>query len=248
MFEIGNTLREARVRRKLTLQQVEEDTKIRVKYLQAMENEEFEIMPGATYAMGFLRTYSKYLELDPEVIVGEYRSRDVRASEPPEPFGGSSVVGPPRSHRGRNTVLFVAVVCLLALGIFYVLGLRGGEETPSTQPESLGIVSPSASAGAGTEPRATPTSTASAVADELRVTALDDVWIKVRRTGPTGAVLYAGTLSKGTTKRLVGDVLWVRLANPGSVVLRVEGRRLARITDPGPVSYLVKDGQLERQD
>ena len=56
MFEIGNTLREARVRRTITLQQVEEDTKIRVKYVQAMENEDFDVMPGATYVKGFLRT------------------------------------------------------------------------------------------------------------------------------------------------------------------------------------------------
>src|SRR5665647_2137287 len=59
VFEIGNTLREARVRRTLTLQQVEEDTKIRVKYVQAMENEDFDLMPGATYVKGFLRTYSE---------------------------------------------------------------------------------------------------------------------------------------------------------------------------------------------
>ena len=75
MFEIGNTLREARVRRNLTLQQVEEDTKIRVKYVQAMENEDFDVMPGATYVKGFLRTYSEYLGLDPDVILDEYRSR-----------------------------------------------------------------------------------------------------------------------------------------------------------------------------
>ena len=74
MFEIGNTLREARVRRNLTLQQVEEDTKIRVKYVQAMENEDFDIMPGVTYVKGFLRTYSEYLGLDPDVIIDEYRS------------------------------------------------------------------------------------------------------------------------------------------------------------------------------
>ena len=73
MFEIGNTLREARVRRNLTLQQVEEDTKIRVRYVQAMENEDFDVMPGATYVRGFLRTYSEYLSLDPDVIVDEYR-------------------------------------------------------------------------------------------------------------------------------------------------------------------------------
>ena len=80
MFEIGNTLREARVRRTLTLQQVEEDTKIRVKYVQAMENEDFDLMPGATYVKGFLRTYSEYLALDPEVMLDEYRSRGATPS------------------------------------------------------------------------------------------------------------------------------------------------------------------------
>ena len=65
MFEIGTTLREARVRRKLTLQQVEEDTKIRVKYIQAMENEDFDVMPAPAYVKGFLQTYATYLGLDP---------------------------------------------------------------------------------------------------------------------------------------------------------------------------------------
>ena len=75
MFEIGTTLREARVRRKLTLQQVEEDTKIRVKYLQAMENEDFDVMPSPAYVKGFLQTYAAYLGLDPAIILDEYRSR-----------------------------------------------------------------------------------------------------------------------------------------------------------------------------
>ena len=69
MFEIGTTLREARVRRALTLQQVEEDIKIRVKYVQAMENEDWDVMPGVTYVKGFLRTYATYLGLDPDVII-----------------------------------------------------------------------------------------------------------------------------------------------------------------------------------
>ncbi len=123
MFEIGNTLREARVRRNLTLQQVEEDIKIRVKYVQAMENEDWDVMPGVTYVKGFLRTYSTYLGLDPEVIIGEFRSRAIAPSaEHHEPFGGSSVIGKPRGHRGRNTIVIVAIVCLIALAAIYALG------------------------------------------------------------------------------------------------------------------------------
>ncbi|MCJ7491089.1 MAG: helix-turn-helix domain-containing protein, partial [Dehalococcoidia bacterium] len=120
MFEIGTTLREARVRRKLTLQQVEEDTKIRVKYLQAMENEDFDVMPGSTYVKGFLRTYSTYLGIDPRIVLDEYNSRRVPGVEN-EPFGGTSALRP-RTHRGRNTLVFVAVLCLL---------IQDGTEVPA---------------------------------------------------------------------------------------------------------------------
>lgn len=246
MFEIGNTLREARVRRKLTLQQVEEDTKIRVKYVQAMENEEFDEMPGSTYVMGFLRTYSAYLGLDPDVIVGEYRSRGLRSSEPPEPFGGSSIIGPPRSHRGRNTVLVVAVVCLLVLGVIYVLGLSddGGQGTPVTQPEPLGIASPSVSASPSPKPSPTrPT----VVPGELRISAVADSWVEVREAGPTGKTLFSGIIKEGKTRVFIADVLWLRLGSPSNVRLRVEGRRIKTITEPGPIDYLIQDGKLEQQ-
>ena len=158
MFEIGNTLREARVRRNLTLQQVEEDIKIRVKYVQAMENEDWDVMPGVTYVKGFLRTYSTYLGLDPDVIIGEFRSRGMTPSaEHHEPFGGSSVIGKPHSHRGRNTIVIVAIVCLIALAAIYALGLLngdGGNDEPTTKPGALGIGSPSPKASKSPKPTA----------------------------------------------------------------------------------------------
>ena len=244
MFEIGNTLREARVRRNLTLQQVEEDTKIRVKYVLAMENEDFDVMPGATYVKGFLRTYSEYLALDPEVMLDEYRSRGVKTAEIQEPFGGVSMLGAPRSHRGRNTVVFVAVICLLVLGVIWILG-RGSDTPPSTKPGALGITSPSPSVSKPAKPQKT---TTPVVKGELRVSAPDaEIWLEVRRDGSAGAVLFSGTVKKGKTRVFVGDVLWLRLGNPSAVRLRVEGRKIKPMTDAGPVDYILKNGKLERQ-
>ena len=244
MFEIGNTLREARVRRSITLQQVEEDTKIRVKYIQAMENEDFDVMPGATFVKGFLRTYSEYLSLDPEVMLDEYRSRGRTTGEIQEPFGGVSMLGAPRGHRGRNTVVFVAVICLLVLGVIYVIG-RGGDPQPSTKPGALGITSPSPSASKSAKPQKT---AKPVVSGELRITAPDgDSWLEVRKDGATGAVLFSGTVTKGKTRVFVGDVLWLRLGNPSAVRLRVEGRKIKRSDSADPVDYIVKDGKLERQ-
>jgi cytoskeleton protein RodZ len=247
VFEIGNTLRETRVRRKLTLQRVEEDTKIRVKYVQAMESEDFDVMPGATYVKGFLRTYATYLELDPDVIVDEYRSRGLRDRDQQEPFGGSSIIGAPRRHRGRNTVLFVAVVCLLVLGVIYALSLGDGGEggAPTTQPGALGIASPSSSATPSPRPSHT---VAAGVPGELRIKAASDAWVEVRKDGATGDLLFSGTIPAGKTRVFVADVLWLRLGSPPNVRLKVEGRALKTIEKPGPIDYLVENGKLQRQE
>lgn len=252
MFEIGSTLREARVRRNLTLQQVEEDTKIRVKYIQAMENEEFDVMPGPTYIMGFLRSYSSYLGLDPEVIIAEYRSRAASgdALRPPEPFGGVSALGAPRSHRGRNTIVFVAVLCLLVLAVIYVLGLdSGGDDSgPGTSPSALGIspsASPSPSAPTSPSPSPTPT-VRPGLKNVVRVEAArGDCWLQVRRDGPQGVTLFSGTLTKGQAESFKSKVLWLRLGNPPAVRLIVQGKTQKALSGAEPVDLTIQNGKVK---
>ncbi|MFA4965689.1 MAG: RodZ domain-containing protein [Thermoleophilia bacterium] len=246
MFEIGNTLREARVRRNLTLQQVEEDTKIRVKYVQAMENEDFDIMPGAAYVKGFLRTYCTYLGLDPEVIIGEYRSRGALRGENVEPFAGSSIIGKPRSHRGRNTAVFVAVVCLLVLAVIYVLGVRAGDEgTATTKPGALGLTSGSPSPSSPASPSL---SVKERLVDVVRIKAVaGDCWVQVRRDGPEGTQLFTGTLREGERKGFKGRVLWIRLDQPSAVRLVVEGTAVAPFGGAGPVDLLIENGDVKEQ-
>ena len=80
MPEIGETLRETRMRRRIDMTEVEAATKIRAKYLRALENEEWDLLPGPTFVKTFLRTYAEYLELDPRLLVEEYRQRYERPS------------------------------------------------------------------------------------------------------------------------------------------------------------------------
>ena len=77
VFEIGNSLREARMRRGIEFAQAEQATKIRGKYLRALEEERFELLPSETYVKGFLRTYADYLGLDGQLYVDEFNSRFV---------------------------------------------------------------------------------------------------------------------------------------------------------------------------
>ncbi len=242
MFEIGNTLREARVRRNLTLQQVEEDTKIRVKYIQAMENEDFDVMPGATYVKGFLRTYATYLSLDPDVILDEYRSRGVRSTEIQEPFGGVSMLGAPRSHRGRNTLVLVAVVCLVAVGVLWELGRGGNSPQPPTTPGALGISSGSPTASPSVKPSH---SAKPAVSTNLSVSAHGgDSWTEVRISSSSGRVLYSGTLRAGQSKVFTGKKLWVRLGAPQNVHLRRGSKSIVLQSSVGPWDLVIVGGHI----
>jgi len=80
MPEIGSSLREARMRAKIDISEIEAQTKIRAKYLRALENEEWDLLPGPTFVKTFLRTYADYLGLDARNLVEQYRSRYERTS------------------------------------------------------------------------------------------------------------------------------------------------------------------------
>jgi transcriptional regulator with XRE-family HTH domain len=98
MPEIGSSLREARMRAKIDISEVEAATKIRAKYLRAIENEEWDLLPGPTFTRSFLRTYAQYLGLDARVLLDEYRARYDRPSEAELPPISAS---PRRRERDR---------------------------------------------------------------------------------------------------------------------------------------------------
>src|SRR5437870_7920237 len=81
MPEIGTTLREARMRARIDISEVEASTKIRAKYLRAIENEEWDLLPGDVYVKSFLRTYGEYLGLDTRQLLDDFRRRYERPSD-----------------------------------------------------------------------------------------------------------------------------------------------------------------------
>src|ERR1700752_144365 len=80
MADIGSTLREARMRARIDIIEVETRTKIRAKYLRALENEEWDLLPGPVYIKSFLRTYGDFLGLDSRLLVDEFKRRYERPS------------------------------------------------------------------------------------------------------------------------------------------------------------------------
>ena len=132
MQAIGDRLREARMRQKIDIADVEQATKIRAKYLRALENEEFALLPGSTFVKSFLRTYAQYLGLDAHLLVEEYRAQHEPREEQADlqPFATQ----PPRGRErrvggaGPNPGLVIAgVIALIVVGLA-ILGLTAGED------------------------------------------------------------------------------------------------------------------------
>src|SRR6478752_4274452 len=128
MPEIGETLRDARMRARVDVSEIEAKTKIRAKYLRALENEEWGLLPGPTFVKSFLRTYAQALGLDGKSLVEEYRLHHERPSEGPlEPI----VSSPQRNRRrtpstGPSRAYLIAVTAIGAVIVALIVALIAG--------------------------------------------------------------------------------------------------------------------------
>jgi cytoskeletal protein RodZ len=133
MAEIGSLLRETRMRERIDITTVESATKIRAKYLRALENEEWDQLPGPTFVRTFLRTYAEYLGLDPKMLVEDYKQRFERpAPQDLMPFA-SSRGGNRRPQRPPRVIppwAIVGVCIVLLLVALFALGSFGDDSEP----------------------------------------------------------------------------------------------------------------------
>ena len=137
MPEIGATLREARMRARIDISEIEAETKIRAKYLRALENEEWDLLPGPTYVRSFLRTYAEALGLDAKLLLEEYKLRHERPSDhdlmpiaPPRRRDPRGRGRPPGRGFPRWAAVGIVVVGLLVA--LYALGQSGGNDSAPT--------------------------------------------------------------------------------------------------------------------
>src|SRR5439155_1452278 len=103
MADIGSTLREARMRSRIDISEVEARTKIRARYLRAIENEEWDLLPGPVYVKSFLRTYGDFLGVDSRLLVDEYKRRYERPSD--HELRPMSTVSRERARAARGPLL-----------------------------------------------------------------------------------------------------------------------------------------------
>jgi cytoskeletal protein RodZ len=255
MFEIGATLREARERRQLTWEQVETDTKIRAKYLRALEEEEFDSLPSGTYVRGFLRAYASYLGLDGRLFVDEYASRFGTRHD--DELFRRRRERPMTQRRESSSAVLVALIAVVSIGVLFFVAWRFGPgEAPTPAPS---VVTKTLTTGgvnanpAATTPTtsATTESTAARGAPTRRPVSLrvdipagaESTWVKITRLSnhkviaqqqvAPGASLGGGALKDD-------DGFAIESGIPGNVSLAVNGHTFT-LNDAGPIWLVTAD-------
>ena len=246
MFEIGPALREARERRGLAFGDVEADTAIRTRYIRALEEEQFHVLPGATYTKGFLRAYAEYLGLDGQLFIDEFNSRHHDARAPQEQPIASQPRSRPHQRRQRresNLVMIVlaAIVAVSALVLLATTFPNATARYPNTTTPGGGTSTPTTTTG-DTSPT-TKKKHGSPERPRLNVALVLSSSTFVRATtrspnGP-GAVTTKGTdLGQGlmVDPALTGSSrvlftarapIFLRLGNPAAVTLTINGKTVS---------------------
>jgi hypothetical protein len=236
---IGESLRKTRTGRGLTLVEASEATKIRVRYLRALEAEEWDVMPAPAYARGFLRTYADYLGLDGEALAEEFR----RTVEPPPPEARAAErAAPVPGIGGRRPIGWGAVAALAVVavaGIIFVLGVTGGSGggkggRSANGPKHAHHRHHHGAHHGASKPKPNPTPTEASI--ELHPTGT--VWVCL--VDQSGKPLVNGeTLSAGQSRGpFRGPGFEVNLGN-GAVQIRADGRDVGVPDSPNPIGYRV---------
>jgi cytoskeletal protein RodZ len=257
MFEIGATLREARERRQLTWEQVEADTKIRAKYLRALEEEEFNSLPSGTYVRGFLRAYASYLGLDGRLFVDEYASRFGTRHD--DELFRRRRERPMTQRRESSSAVLVALIAVVAIGVLFFVAWRFGPGDAPTPAPSVSTQTVTAG-GPNANPAATQATTDTTTDTTERRTTLqrqpvhlrvdvspthETTWVKITRIS-NGKVIAqqqvpaGGHLGGGALQDDYGFA--VESGIPGNVLLAVNGHTFS-LNGNGPVWLVTADTQ-----
>ncbi|MGG1574366.1 helix-turn-helix domain-containing protein [Fictibacillus sp. NRS-1165] len=138
MTELGNFLREKREEKGLSLEQLQTETKIQKRYLQAIEDGRYDILPGSFYARAFIKNYSETVGLNFEEVFSQFENDIPKAEKEPTEFV-------PRSERNKQPldgkdsvitvwlpkVLIIAVILALLISVWAYLANRGNDGADS---------------------------------------------------------------------------------------------------------------------
>lgn len=232
---IGSDLRRARTRREIDLGEVEAATRIRGRYLSAIENEEWDALPGGFYTRGFIRTYASYLGLDGDRLAADYK-REVEGESPvPAPIASAGAKTAGADGRRRQPQLgWLALAAVLAVGALAVLAIPGGGGGEETAVQS--VPQPSADTEASNGRPQAPEPRLGNVSVKLVADA--EVWACV--LGGDGRRLVDGQILQAGEKAgsFHSGSFIVSFGN-GEVTMTIDGKRTEIPPTASPVGYAI---------
>ena len=225
------------MRSRIDITEIEAQTKIRAKYLRALENEEWDLLPGPTYVKTFLRTYADALGLDGRMLVEEYKLRHERLSDVDlQPISPRSARDRRREQRPRSRLPrfgLIAVVLVALVAALYALGRGADDDDPESRDTPAVTQTTTSAQGTGTS-----TTRSEPEPARLRITATGPVVVCVQAAD--GRILVNNrTLQDGqATETFRSRRFRMRLSN-GQVRLRVNSRVREIPESGGEVGYQV---------
>lgn len=245
----GVILRKAREEKGWSYRDVEAGTKIRVRYLEAMENEEYDILPGPTYTKGFLRNYSRFLGLNPEEIVEYYSASLDTGPEPEAHLPLKPIQSTPVWFKPIVLIVMAAFAIVVVVGIAYLSKINDrppvSEYTtpiPSAPPSgnNQDDGQDSIDEGGNTEQ---PVQYEGLVAE---LSFREDCWLQVK---VDGVMAIDGMRSSGTTETLQGTELieFVTIGNAGGLSITLNGKEIPPLGESRqPIwDYVITEETLE---
>jgi hypothetical protein len=238
---VGDRLREARMRQDIDLTEVEAVTKIRAKFLRAMEEDEWGVLPGPTYVRSFLRTYAEFLGLDPHLVVQEYRARyEADREDEPALTARRPSVGLERRGRRPGPGFVVGAVLVGVLAFFLILGLTGPEApTPERPSAAVGTADRTDAERRPRERRRARRAAPRRVS--LVITPVEPSYVCV--DDGRGTRIFEGIVTGRRSFRR--RRLRLNLGRPTAIV-RVNGRRVRHASVTDPVGYDFRPGRRPR--
>jgi transcriptional regulator with XRE-family HTH domain len=234
---LGELLKTAREEKQISLREVEKVTKIRTAYLLALEEEKFHLLPGRIYAIGFLKSYAKFLGLSPEEIIGIYKLQFPEKSEEepkkPPAFEELPVSSGP-SKKSHYLIVVLAASILIAASFWYqniknedltsgYQVITGSNEEPTNPFED--ILNDIDQEG-GQDPFV-PTAPLNLVIEIVD----EDCWVKIVVDGKE---VMNQTLKPGTRVEFDGnEEIFVHFGNPGAAQVYFNGADLGMIGKRG---------------
>lgn len=251
MFEIGGSLREARLKRNLTPADVQKAIRIRDRYLQALEEERWELLPGDAYVKGFLRTYADYLGLDGSLYVEEYNSRFAHPDEPqlvPERFARTNGLFAGVGFLRPLVAIGVILLIVAAIAGFAAWQLSDSSDGKQGVPPTTSAGTRTSSHHTTTKKKHTTTQThhvAAALPSHAVVAASrGNCWLWVRSGSANGPTVYEATLLQGKTLPidLKHGPVWIEMGDPPSIDVRLGGKLVHGLPTQAGMVLLTRHG------